>query len=224
VETICLKCLAEEPGRRYGSAEALAEDLERWLRGEPVTARPVTRLERAWLWRKRNPAVAGLVTAFVAALLAGTAFSTYFAINADNNYQAARRFARESEANYQDARRREREAGDALARATEREQQLEAALAGSLLRPLGDASWVTESELDALWELAASSERVRVLFVKQALQRPPVTRRLRARADMAIHAAVGLDPARRRQVEEMLLARLGDPQSDFGVRADCVAT
>jgi tetratricopeptide (TPR) repeat protein len=72
LQTICLKCLEKDPARRYASAEALAADLERYLRGEPIAARRVGRVERAWLWARRRPAIAALSAAIVLALVAGT--------------------------------------------------------------------------------------------------------------------------------------------------------
>ena len=61
LETICLKCLEKLPPHRYASAEALALDLERWLAGEPIVARPASTWERTLKWAKRKPAVAALL-------------------------------------------------------------------------------------------------------------------------------------------------------------------
>jgi tetratricopeptide (TPR) repeat protein len=65
LETIALSCLRKDPRRRYASAEALAGDLERWLLGFPIQARPVSRFEHACRWCRRRPAVASLVAVLI---------------------------------------------------------------------------------------------------------------------------------------------------------------
>jgi hypothetical protein len=77
LEVICLKCLEKEPSRRYVTARDLAEDLRRWLAGEPIAARPVGRAMRLWMWGRRNPALAGMATALAMALVGGLAGTTW---------------------------------------------------------------------------------------------------------------------------------------------------
>jgi serine/threonine protein kinase len=69
VETICLKCLEKSPQRRYPTADALAEDLRRFLASEPILARPVPSWVRAWKWARRRPALAAALTVSTAAIL-----------------------------------------------------------------------------------------------------------------------------------------------------------
>jgi WD40 repeat protein/tRNA A-37 threonylcarbamoyl transferase component Bud32 len=70
LETIVLKCLEKRPSERYPSAQAMAEDLERWLEGRPILARPATPVERLWKWARRRPAAASLFGLGVVSVLA----------------------------------------------------------------------------------------------------------------------------------------------------------
>jgi WD40 repeat protein len=87
--TIALKCLDKDPAKRYGSAEAFAEELERWLRGEPIVARRASPLERARKWARRRPAVAALSALAASILLLGTAATLFFAIQSSRRADAA---------------------------------------------------------------------------------------------------------------------------------------
>jgi serine/threonine-protein kinase len=86
LETICLKTLSKEPEKRYSSCAELADDLERYLRGEPIIARPVSQAEKAWRWYKRNRLVGNLSIAAAVGLLAVATISTWsaFTLNSKN--------------------------------------------------------------------------------------------------------------------------------------------
>ncbi len=94
LETICLRCLAKEPGRRYASASDLADDLGRWLEGRPILARPVGALARLGLWARRRPAIAALSAAVAAVAMAG--LGTVVAVEVRARRAAERSAAREA--------------------------------------------------------------------------------------------------------------------------------
>ncbi|MCW5559263.1 MAG: serine/threonine protein kinase, partial [Verrucomicrobiae bacterium] len=103
LEIICLTCLSKEPERRYASAEALAEDLERWLRHEPIQARPSTALERARKWVRRRPAIAALAATSALLLMALLIFSVFYAVQErsrtlDLQGRLARQYLRQGQA------------------------------------------------------------------------------------------------------------------------------
>jgi tetratricopeptide (TPR) repeat protein len=106
LETVCLKCLEKDPARRYGSALELAEDLERYLAGEPVRGRRAGSLERLARWCRRRPLAAALSMALALSLAAGAGLITWqwqraeahLVVAEEERQQAERERARAEEA------------------------------------------------------------------------------------------------------------------------------
>ena len=89
LEVICLKCLRKEPAKRYGSALELANDLDRFARGEPILARPARFPEKAWRWCLRNPLLASAISTSALLLVGLVVGSVWFGLRqSELRYQA----------------------------------------------------------------------------------------------------------------------------------------
>jgi hypothetical protein len=146
LETVCLKAMAKDPNRRYATARDLAEDLRRFLGGEPIQARPVGGVERVWRWCRRNPLVAGLLTAVAATLVLGTAVATYFALAARTEAGRARDNEQRALANERRAETEAKKSKDSEKHAAEEAQKARE----SEKRAAEEARRATESEKQAL--------------------------------------------------------------------------
>jgi WD40 repeat protein len=138
LETICLKCLEKEPTKRYASADALANDLERWLQGEPIRARRSSAWERAVKWARRRPAAAGLVAVSAVSCVLVVAALIHSNIRISGEQQQTR---------------------DALARLSDEQEKTSALLARE--------QQLSKEKTDNLRELQAAEEKARGLLARQ---------------------------------------------------------
>lgn len=124
--TICFKCLQKEPDERYASAKELAADLRRFLNGEPIRARPTSRVVRTVKWMRRNPATAGLLGTSLLALLIAVAFLVSYSYQRrlatfNSRLTAARNELRQSNEQLEAVNK---ELGDAIAKTENANEEL----------------------------------------------------------------------------------------------------
>jgi serine/threonine protein kinase len=195
LETLCLRCLEKEPARRYSTAGELADELDRYLRGEPILARPISRAERAWRWMKRNP----WPTAACAAMLLGAVLSLSFAWWATKERDHA-------QASKQ--------------RVDEYAVNLEKVMARSFLRPFSVGPWDRSGEITVedhhrlpLWEIAENrGVIIWMRFIDEALSEERFTNQLLHNSQVLLHAAIGLDLQKHELLESYLLDRMINTQ------------
>jgi serine/threonine protein kinase/flagellar motility protein MotE (MotC chaperone) len=230
LDWIVMKALEKDRTRRYETANGFAADVLRYLADEVVEARPPSagyRLRKLVRRHKGRVIAASLILLAILAGMTGTIFGLIEAKKQEQEATKQEGLAR-TEAEEKEAERAKavaagndlRIANSALMRSQEEvlksNDLLLTSVARSPLRPLGAhvkpeqpfPSLIVQ-EIEPLWELASSNdERLRIRFVELALLEPVTTRRLMDRSAFVFQAAVGLNVARRRRIEELLGQRL----------------
>jgi hypothetical protein len=175
---------------------------------------------------RRNPAVAGLSAAAVLALVAGTAASLLFAVEARRQAELATNRAGELERQAGELREQKRAAEDNARRAEEKEQEATRALLSGLLIPISSNPHRLPDPLDgaegeALRQLRATRAPIQLQFLETALRERETARRVGRRSDWVVQAVVGRDRALRADVGRLLVRRIQEPGAPQEVALAC---
>ena len=210
LETVSLKCLEKDPTKRYPTAQALGEDLRRYLRGEPILVRPTGALERGYKWVRRNKVVAGAVVTVAGALLVGTGVSVGFGLQAQRKQKDAEDAADRERG---ETARADHERDDAITarnELAESQQRTNRYFAKALLGPLRTKSDepLTDYERETFWTLVELRQgKVPWRFLEEATLTPTASAQLAARAEFTMHAVIGLDRERREAVTQLFVTQ-----------------
>ncbi|MBC7815980.1 MAG: protein kinase, partial [Planctomycetaceae bacterium] len=185
LETICLKCLEKTQSRRYATAGELADDLRRYLNGEPVLARPVGPLARAWRWCKRKPLVVGSIAATLLALAAVT-----IAWSARQSADRTRKLAELQQAFADGLEELKLEAGSL--------RQLEASLAA-----------METFDVASSREARRKLEERHLALIERAIKQPKLSDEDRSRIETALALLSSRDAATAERLRGELQKRLG---------------